>query len=415
MPDITITTTAEDAASKALRVVIPVDQVAEAERKAVSEYGRRVKLPGFRQGKAPEAVVRKRFAPAIRQWVIESVIREGWEKARDSEGLKPIADPSVRNLKYEEGQPVEFELIVEVRPELELARLGGFKVVREVQAVTDEMVTDQIDQLRESKASWIPVEGQKPAHGNMVRVEVAALEDGEAKDAQSYSIVIGQGQTVPEVEEQIVLLEPGQTADATIKFPEDHPDQSRRGTSRAVRITLHDVKRQELPPLDDSFAKEAGDFEDLAALRQAVREDLERAAGREADSRVRDQVLQQVVEANAVVAPPSMVERALHAFLHAYEVPPERHEQFSNEFRPLAVSQVQRELVLGTVAEQQQLFATEADVDGRVAEIAERRGASAGEVYASLEKAKRLPELERAITEEKVFDFLLKQSTVEEK
>ncbi|MGE0552851.1 MAG: trigger factor [Gemmatimonadales bacterium] len=415
MSNITITTTAEDAASKALRVVVPVERVAEAERKAVSEYGRRVKLPGFRQGKAPAAVVRKRFAPAIRQWVIETVIREGWEQARDSEGLKPISDPSVRNLKYEEGEAVEFELLVEVRPELSLSRLGGFTVAREVQKVTDEMVTEQIDQLRESKASWIPVEGQKPSHGNMVRVEVAALEDGEAKDPQSYTIVVGQGQTVPEVEEQIVLLEPGQTADAQIRFGEDHPDPAKRGTSRTVRITLHDVKRQELPPLDDAFAKEAGDFDDLTALRAAVRADLEKSAEREADARVRDQVLQQVIEANGVEAPASMVERALHAFMHAYEVPPERHEQFHTEFRPVAVSQVQRELVLSSLAEAEKLFATEAEVDARVAEIAARRGAPVGEVYASLEKAKRLPELERAITEEKVFDFLLKQSTVEEK
>jgi len=415
MSNITITTTAEDAASKALRVVVPVERVAEAERKAVSEYGRRVKLPGFRQGKAPAAVVRKRFASAIRQWVIETVIREGWEQARDSEGLKPISDPSVRNLKYEEGEAVEFELLVEVRPELSLSLVGGFTVAREVQKVTDEMVTEQIDQLRESKASWIPVEGQKPSHGNMVRVEVAALEDGEAKDPQAYTIVIGQGQTVPEVEEQIVLLEPGQTGDAQIRFGEDHPDPAKRGTSRTVRITLHDVKRQELPPLDDAFAKEAGDFDDLAALRAAVRSDLEKAAEREADSRVRDQVMQQVVEANNVEAPPSMVERALHAFMHAYEVPPDRQEQFSTEFRPVAVSQVQRELVLSALVEKEKLQATEAEVDARVAEIAARRGASVGEVYASLEKAKRLPELERAITEEKVFDFLLKQSTVEEK
>ena len=123
---ITITKTAEDAASKALRVTIPVERVREAEDKAVRQYAKRARLPGFRQGKAPDAVVRRRFSNEIRQWVIEEVIREGWEEAKTAESLRPIADPSVRNLKFEEGQPVEFELVVEVRPEPKLERLSGY-------------------------------------------------------------------------------------------------------------------------------------------------------------------------------------------------------------------------------------------------------------------------------------------------
>src|SRR5512132_1969161 len=109
MSAITVTKTAEDSASRALHVSIPVDRVEEATAKAVRQYAKRARLPGFRQGKAPEAVVRRRFSNEIRQWVIETVIREGWEEAKTAESLKPIADPSVRNLKFEEGQPVEFE------------------------------------------------------------------------------------------------------------------------------------------------------------------------------------------------------------------------------------------------------------------------------------------------------------------
>lgn len=415
MADITITKTSEDGASKALHVVVPVDRVLAAEGRAVREYGKRASFPGFRHGKAPEAVVRKRFAPAIRQWALEEVIREGWEQAKETEGLKPISDPAVRNLKYEDGQPVEFEFLVEVRPELALARVGGFTVIREVPRVTDEAVRDQLDQLREARAAWIPVEAQKPAPGNLVRVEVATLEEGEARDPQSYNIVIGQGQTVPALEERIVDLEPGQTADVDIRFPDDHPDPAKRGASRTVRVTLQEVKRQELPPLDDAFAKEVGDFNDLEGLRAAVRADLERAAERDADAAVREQLLQQVIEANQVEAPPSMVQRTLHALLHAYNIPHEREEQFHAEFRPIAVNQVKRELVLGTLAEREGLFATEAEVDARVAKIAESRQVPVAQVYASLEKAKRLPDIERGITEEKVFEFLRTQSQVEEK
>src|SRR5678816_2343210 len=138
MSTITVTKTAEDAASKALRVTVPVERVEEATAKAVRQYATRARLPGFRQGKAPDAVVRRRFSNEIRQAVLEEVIREGWEEAKTFESLKPISDPSVRNLKFEEGQPVEFELVVEVRPELALGRLGGFSLTRTVPAVTDQ-------------------------------------------------------------------------------------------------------------------------------------------------------------------------------------------------------------------------------------------------------------------------------------
>ena len=414
MTEITVTKTAEDSASKAFRVTVPVDRVQAAEARAVVEYGRRVRLPGFRQGKAPIAVIRKRFGDEIKQYVVEEVVREGWEQAKASEDLKPVTDPSVRNLKFEEGQPVEFEVLVEVRPDIKLAKIGGFKITRTVPKVTAEMMAEQVDQLRERKAAWLPVEDQAPVEGNMVRMEVAAIENDERKPAQPYTIVIGQGQAMPALEERVLSLKPGESAEAEIKFPDDHPDESRRGTSRKVHVTVHEVKRQELPTLDDAFAKSVGDFEDVAALHAAVRADLERAAEREADNGVRESLLQEIIGANGIEAPPSLVGRALHAYLHAYKIPPEREETFNTEFRPVAEGQVKRELALGAIADAHKLFATEADLDDRINALAVVRGLSPNEVYAQLEKAKRLQELERGITEDKVFDFLRGQSTIEE-
>jgi trigger factor len=414
MSTITVTKTSEDAASKNLRVTIPVERVEEATSKAVRQYAKRARLPGFRQGKAPEAVVRRRFSNEIRQWVIEEVIREGWEEAKTAESLKPISDPSIRNLKFEEGQPVEFELLVEVRPELTLGRLGGFSLTRTVPQVTEAMVAEQLGRLREQRATWLPVESAKPAPGEMVRVEVAPIEDGEVKEAQPYTMVLGDGQALPALEEKIMTLLPGETIDTEVRFPDDHPDESRRGQSRTVRLTLHEVKRQELPALDDALAREVGDFETLDALRDAVGADLATAANREADASVREQLVQQLIEANRIEAPASMVDRMLHSLLHAYEVGHDKAEQFNAEFRPVAAAQVRRELLLSAVAEQQSLKATEAEVDARIARIAEQRKATPAQIYSSLEQAKRLPELTRSITEEKVFDFLLSQSTVTE-
>lgn len=414
MSQITVEKTAEDSASKSLRVTVPVDRVREAEAKALSYYVQRARLPGFRPGKAPAAVVRKRFGDAIRQSVLEEVIRESWETARTNESLKPITDPSIRNLKFEEGSPIEFELLVEVRPEIKLERTGGFRVERQVAPVADSAVDEQLARLQEQKATWIPVEGAKPSPGQMVRVEVAPLDEAGAGASQPYDLVLGQNQAIPDLEERIMTLLPGEQADAEVKFPEDHPDESRRGQTRRVRVTLHEVKRQELPALDDAFAREVGDFENLDALRGAVRQDLEHEATREADARLRQAVIQQVVDANGVQAPDSLVHRLMHNYAEMYRVPQEQLPQFEQQFHEVAAAQVRRDLVLDAVVETNGLRATEAELDQRVGELAAARGVPAGQLYGSLQKANRLPELERAITEEKAFAWLLQQSTIDE-
>jgi trigger factor len=413
MTTITIQKTSEDAALQSLQVTVPVERVRLAEDRAVQEVARRVRLPGFRAGHAPVAVVRKRFHEAIRQTVLEEVIRESWDQARESESLKPIADPSVRNVKFEEGGPIEFELHVEVRPDITLATTGGFTLAREVAPVTDPQLDEQVEKLREQKATWLPVEGQQPSAGQLVQVEVTSLEEGAEPQPQPHSIVLGEGQALPALEEQIMQLLPGQTVETEVRLSDDHPDESRRGKSRKLRVALHEVKRQELPPLDDAFAREVGDFEDLAGLRAAVRADLEQDAVREADARVRDQLIQKLVEANGVDAPPSLVHRVIHGYLHAYGVPHEKEPEFAAQFQPVAEAQVRRDLVLSAVAEAEKLYATEAEVDARIAAMAAARNVPVGQVYSSLQKANRLAELERAITEDKVFGFLLQHSTVE--
>jgi trigger factor len=414
MNQITVEKTSEDSASKSLHVTVPVDRVREAEARALKYYAKRARLPGFRPGKAPETVVRKRFGDAIRQTVLEEVFRESWETAKTAESLKPINQPSVSNLKFEDGSPIEFELHVEVRPDLKLERVGGFKVERRVAAVPDSAVEEQLARIQEHKAAWIPVEGAKPTPGQMVRVEVAPIENGVAGTAQPHELVLGQNQAIPELEERIMSLLPGETAEAEVRFPEDHPDEARRGQTRRVRIALHDVKRQELPPLDDALAREAGDFENLDGLRAAVRQDLEREATREADAEVRRNLVGQLVEANRVEAPHSLVHRLLHGYAEMYKVPEDQLAGFEQQFHQIAEEQVKRDLALDALVEAQGLQATEAELDQRINSIAAARGVPVAQVYASLQKSNRLQELERAITEEKAFDFLLKQSTVDD-
>ncbi len=276
------------------------------------------------------------------------------------------------------------------------------------------MVDDQLDELRQEKARWVPVEGAKPKPGQMVRVTIDTNKGESEEESQPYELVIGQDQALPEIEETIMQLAPGETTETTITFPSDASDESKRGQTISARITLHDVKERELPELDDAFAAELGDFDSVDKLRTAVRADLESNAKREADADVRRQLVEQLTAANNIPAPQPLVNRLLAAYREAYGIPEDQIEKFTTEFAPMAEQQVKRDLLLQHTAEQHDLQATEDDIDERVEKIAKARDMEPGKVFAGLQKENRIKQLEQSITEEKVFDFLLGQSTVTE-
>jgi trigger factor len=211
-----------------------------------------------------------------------------------------------------------------------------------------------------------------------------------------------------------MTLVPGEEAEANVTFPDDFAEETKRGQTMAVRISLQEAKRLQLPEVDDDFAREMGDFDSVAELEKAVRQDLETAASREADAGVRRQLMEQIIAANQVPAPRPLVDKLIAAYAKAYEVGEEQSEKFASEFGPIAEGQVKRDLVIEQVAAQESLAATEEELDQRVEEIAQNRKMDPGKVYASLQRDNRLRELERSITDEKVYRFLLEQSTITE-
>jgi len=411
MADIVITKSSEEPGVKHLKVEVPVEMVDAAEKKAATYYAKRVKLPGFRKGKVPHNVIKKKFPEAIQENVIRELVEASWKAALDQEDLEPIAEPQVKDLKLESGSPLTFQLSVAVKPELELSRIGGFKLTRKITSVTDAMVGMQLEAMQRQRAPWVPVEGEKPISGDLTSFTITPIEDGEPLEDNQYQVVLGEGQALPDIEDQIMRMVPEETADAKVRFPDDFPDESKRGESRTIRVELHEVKRQQLPELTDEFAREVGDFDSVDALKSTVRSDLEDEARRDGDAAVRRQLISEIETANAVEAPRPMVQRVMSAFAQAYQVPDDQLEKFAAEFAPVAERQVKRDLIVDHIAEQQGLKATEEDLDDRIAEIAKKQDSDPGKVYASLEKAKRLTELERSITDEKVFEYLEAQST----
>src|SRR5258706_828115 len=163
---------ASEGVERHIQVWVPVEVVKDGEEKAARRYASTVRLPGFRPGKAPATVVRKKFGEAIRQEALESMVREAYQEFVEKESIKVAAQPNVHDLKFEEGKPLTFELHLEVRPTIELARTNGFRIQREAATVTDEQLNEQLEQVRDEKATWAPVT-EKPKPGDMVNVQIA--------------------------------------------------------------------------------------------------------------------------------------------------------------------------------------------------------------------------------------------------
>jgi trigger factor len=403
-----------------MSVTVPAAVVREEEQRTAKRFASQARLKGFRKGHVPTHVIEKQFGGALRKEALDKLIQEAYRHALESEKLQPISEAHIEDVRYAPDQDLEFEVAFDIQPVIELARLGGFAVERPKAEVQDQHVNEVLARIREQNGAWRPVEEGSPADGDLVAVKIQRL-DGTETVPRDYEFVLGRGDAIPDIEAAIKSLvlggggTPGSTVegDFDIRFPEDLQDEARRGEAERVRITLVGRKTLELPPLDDSLAKQVGDFETLAELTAKVREDMEKEGAQRADAVVRARLLDLVLEANPFEVPGSMVDRYLDTILgDPREVAPEKLAEARAQLRPEAERAVKRILAIDRLASARGLTASEDEIDERVEEIAAANKTTPAKVYASLQKAGRLESIERELTERKVFDFLTSQSEI---
>jgi trigger factor len=401
--------------SRKLVITVPADRVKSERSRVVKQLAKKARIPGFRKGKVPPERLEARYGPEIDRQTQQKVVDIAFREAIKERELDPISEPRVANVVYSRDSEFTFEVSFDIRPQITLARLSGFRIERPEVTVLDEEVEEQLEMLRRQQAMWKPVE-RAPATGDSVEVTIAPLDDetGEPGEAQPYRFSLGQGHAIPEVETAIMTLATGAADDFLITFPDDFEDESKRGDKRRLRIELKQVLEQELPPLDDEFAKSLGDFENLESLSETVAEDLRKHKDQEADNQVDRQLLDHIIEANPFEVPDSMVDRYAAALVGD---PPEGADpdvvaSARDEARPAAVWGIKRTLILQDIAEDQGFEASKEEVDERLQALATRTGRPAGEVRSRLAKSGELREVERAITERKVFEYLREQSEI---
>ena len=411
--------------ARTLSITVPAERVKRIRQSVRAQLTRSARVPGFRKGHLPDHLVEKQFGPAINQETVDRVIQETYPEALQQENIQPIAQGEVADVHYHgEGGDLHYHVNVEVQPTIAIARTGGFVVARPADTVGDDEVDNVIERLRADRATLDTVEDRTPDLGDEVRVRITAPrpegEEGEP-EPQEYRFVMGEGQAIAPIEEAIMSLEPGEEGEFDIAYPDDFEDPELAGTTQHMTIGVVELKSRTFPELDDAFAASVGPFEGVAALRERVGADLREDARRRADTAVRDGLIGQILEANPIEAPRSMVERYLDYMMggpqggaRAKRTPEqeERFSQFREMMRPQAEASLKRMLVIDSLADANGLRATQDEVDARVELIAQGQGRSVSDVWLELEKSGQLQSLEAEVTEDKVFDWLRSQNTV---
>ena len=418
-----VTVTEGERCRRTIRVAVPTE-VVDAERMAVvRRYASRVKMRGFRKGRIPSRVILQHYGRAIDEETVEASVRKACDGAIAANGLHPVTDVEVKGLRFEPGEDLSFEASFDNRPEVPLGRLGGFKVERPRPVVPNGAVDEILARLQREHAAWRTEETGRPDNGDSVTVLLTRL-DGDSADADDsdaddsdvdrrYDLVLGQGHALPDVEDAIRTLEPGAGDEFDIAFPEDFPDEDRRGQSRRIRIDLLSRHVPELPELDDAFAGSVGDFEDLETLKTRIGEDLASDARARAESELRDRLLRLVVEANDFEVPDSMVEGYTDAVIGEAEgVDPDKLGELRKELLPASQLAVKRELLVERILDEHGLRPTEEEVNARVDELAQGTNQSRGRLLARLRKSGGLRNIERTLTETRLFDFLKSRSDI---
>jgi trigger factor len=400
-----------------MNVTVPAAIVRQEERRAAQQLASRARMKGFRKGRVPSRMIESRFAGALRREALDKLIGDAYRQALATENLRPISEGELEDVRYEPDADLQFSIAFDVQPSIELTRLGGFVLERPTPRVTDEHVQEVLARIRQQAGVWKPEEKGTPGDGDLVSVRIARLEEGADEGGREYDLVLGQGDAIPDIEAAIKTLEPGASGEFDVSFPDDFPDESRRGQGERVRIDLVSRRVMELPELDDDLARQVGDFETLDDLTAKVRQDLEREADEQAESVVRGRLLELelVLEANPFEVPLTMVDRYADTILGEQKgIPQEKLPELREQIRPEAERVVKRIVLIDRIADTQSLRATEDEIDARVEEIAKANDTDPAKVYAGLQKAGRIEQLEHELTERKVFDFLKDQSEITE-
>lgn len=410
-----------------LKAEIPVQQVSEAMEKAYLKMRKDIALPGFRKGKVPRNILEKRYGIEVFYEEASNILlNESYPKIVEEHNLEPVDHPDVNVEKFSHQEPFVYEATVTVKPEVTLGQYKDLGVAREEEAVDQDKVEAELKnlQLRRGKMVAAP-EGTEAVLNDQTVIDFVGRMDGEEFEGgqgSNYPLTLGSGTFIPGFEEQLMGAKAGETKLVKVTMPADYHAEHLAGKDVEFEVKINEIKRRELPQLNDDFAKEVSEFETLEELKKVILETLEERAKNKADSEQREKIVSQVRDNAQVDIPAVMVEKEIDGMVRQtqsrFESQGLKFEDYlqytgkelselRDEMRSDAEKNVKTELVIEQVAKAESLTVTEEELSEEVAHLAQAYQQKPEALRKALEKNGRIEDIKHVVLQRKTVDWLV--------
>jgi len=416
-----------------LDVEVDAEQLASALDQAYRRLVKDVNVPGFRKGKTPRVVFENYVGKAaLYNEAVEYVIPDAYMQAVNETGIEPVAQPQFEVEQVEEGKEVKFKATVRVKPEVTLGQYKGLEVTKSKVEVTEQDVEQELDKLQDRHAQLINLEEGAVANGDVTLIDFIGRKDGvefEGGKGTDYSLEIGSGSFVPGFEDQLIGATIGETRDISVTFPEDYQNEDLKGQEAVFTVTVKDIKRKEIAPLDDEFAKDVSEFDTLEELRADLLNKLKETGENLAQQQIKTETVQKAVENAAVDVPEEMVDTRVNDMIENMErrimtqgLNMENYllytgtnmDDLKNSFRDDAKKGVKTTLVLEAIVKEEAIEVSEEELDKEVAAMAESYQQDAKLLRKILEGKNQIQFIREGLQQQKAIDFIAEQAVLVE-
>lgn len=394
-----------------LEIEVPPEMVAAEFEKQFINFRAKAKIPGFRPGKAPSDIIKKRYAHDIKSDAIDELVYSSLEEAVRRENLSVIGKPKITNIELADGRPLTFRVELEIRPEVTLNSYKGFEVKRINFETTDKDVDEYISGLRNRMAEFVPVE--RRSHGNdLVVVDLLKKKLGDGKvdetKVENVEIDLGAEGVLKEFKEGLTGVGIGELKEIEVAYPEDYHEQTLAGNRVGYLVAVKEIKERILPPLDDDFARRFDDISSLGDLRAKVRARLEDQASAKSEQAVKGDIIKHIVENNQFEVPESFVEEYLKSATENFKKRYKNVDELElrRSYRKIGEDSIRWQLIYLEIARKEGIQVDEADRDAWVRNFAGRYDMSFEAARDALGRSRRFEEIDDTLLENKVLDFL---------
>ncbi len=424
------------AVKKKLKVEIPAETALREMNLVANEYRRNARIPGFRPGKAPLELVKRRFQKDIRQDVLQKLVPQSYDQAIKEQDLHPLGRPSLENMDFEEGNPIVYEARLEVGPKVLVPRYKGLEVSAEELSVSEEDIDQEIDKLREKHANLVSVEGRAVCDGDYAAVDLRGeymdQSGGERRkerpqvapiQEENVLLKVGDESTLQAFNEALSGMSVGEEKTCQVEYPPKYPTEKLAGRKVLFQLRLNEIKKKHLPEANDEFAKDLGDYETLAQLREKVRADMRELRETNRDNALKNKLIDKLIEEKDFEIPDLMVEerldervRDLAYNIAAQGVDPSKANvdwmKLRGQLRPEAEKGVRARIVLGEIANQEHLKVSSEDLECELDRMANSVNQPKEKLRQQLEQGNRMEELRGEVLRREALNLVFENAKV---